>query len=145
MHDVRGGLSRYPKTVLAALMCWLCDLHLCTTMRSLPVNPQGHALWHLLMALSVYWVRLCSIEFRFCCCSTSIACVSVCRACSSCILSELHNLAGILGWRREFAGCHKWLCRSHPLHKQLNNRLLAQPAVPALSQGHSKCDDRAPS
>jgi hypothetical protein len=25
-------------------------------MRDLPVNPQGHAIWHLLMALSVYWV-----------------------------------------------------------------------------------------
>ena len=56
------GLGRYPKTVLAALMCWLCDMHMCATLRSLPVNPQGHALWHMLMALSVYWVRLCSIH-----------------------------------------------------------------------------------
>ena len=47
--------ARYPRTVIVAFACWNLDMHFCQSMRALPINPQGHAWWHLLMALSVFW------------------------------------------------------------------------------------------
>eukprot|EP00897_Mesotaenium_endlicherianum_P009188 jgi/Mesen1/8298/ME000451S07502 len=34
--------------------CWLADRHMCSSMRALPVNPQGHAWWHLFMSINSY-------------------------------------------------------------------------------------------
>mmetsp|Transcript_56429 Transcript_56429/g.132974 ORF Transcript_56429/g.132974 Transcript_56429/m.132974 type:complete len:255 (-) Transcript_56429:12-776(-) len=44
----------YMQTYLIGSACWLTDLHLCHTMKNLPVNPQGHAWWHLFMAINSY-------------------------------------------------------------------------------------------
>ncbi|BBN02119.1 dihydroceramidase [Marchantia polymorpha subsp. ruderalis] len=36
-------------------ICWLVDRNLCSRVASLPVNPQGHAWWHVFMGFSAYF------------------------------------------------------------------------------------------
>lgn len=44
----------YWQTMLLAFACWMGDQHLCHHASAMPINPQGHAFWHLLMAASSY-------------------------------------------------------------------------------------------
>ena len=39
---------------LGAILCWLIDTHFCELMQKLPLNPQLHAWWHILIAIGVY-------------------------------------------------------------------------------------------
>jgi dihydroceramidase len=45
----------YVYTLLVGFSLWLMDFHLCSTMRSLPFNPQGHAWWHVGMGINTYF------------------------------------------------------------------------------------------
>lgn len=45
----------YVKTGLIGMAFWLCDYHLCNHIKSFPINPQGHAWWHLFMGLNSYY------------------------------------------------------------------------------------------
>lgn len=42
------------RTVLVGFGLWLLDYHYCGYMQALPMNPQGHAWWHLLMGIGTY-------------------------------------------------------------------------------------------
>jgi dihydroceramidase len=42
------------RTVIFGFGLWLLDYHYCGAMQSLPMNPQGHAWWHLLMGVGTY-------------------------------------------------------------------------------------------
>ncbi|XP_041028400.1 alkaline ceramidase-like [Juglans microcarpa x Juglans regia] len=44
----------YVATLLLASLCWLCDRAFCKEISSWPVNPQGHAMWHIFMGFSSY-------------------------------------------------------------------------------------------
>jgi dihydroceramidase len=44
----------YVRNSLIGLACWLCDYHLCRHIDQFPLNPQGHAWWHLFMGLACY-------------------------------------------------------------------------------------------
>lgn len=42
-------LRLYLTTSSLAFFCWLLDYHGCALMKRLPINPQGHMMWHLFM------------------------------------------------------------------------------------------------
>ncbi|RLN02108.1 hypothetical protein BBI17_002219 [Phytophthora kernoviae] len=51
----RAVARSYVSLSLIGFAFWMMDYHLCHTMRSLPVNPQGHAWWHIFMGISSYY------------------------------------------------------------------------------------------
>ncbi|XP_011621585.1 alkaline ceramidase 3 [Amborella trichopoda] len=44
-------------TILLASMCWLLDRSFCEKISKWSVNPQGHALWHVLMGFNSYFAN----------------------------------------------------------------------------------------
>jgi len=52
---VRKLGHRYVLFLVVGAMFWLADRHLCNQMSKLRVNPQGHALWHVLMGFNSYF------------------------------------------------------------------------------------------
>ncbi|XP_024371916.1 alkaline ceramidase [Physcomitrium patens] len=51
---VRKLAHKYILFLVLGGMCWLADRHLCNQISKLRVNPQGHALWHVLMGFNSY-------------------------------------------------------------------------------------------
>ncbi|XP_015075124.1 alkaline ceramidase-like [Solanum pennellii] len=47
----------YVATLLVGAVCWLCDRLFCKHISSWSFNPQGHALWHVLMGFNVYFAN----------------------------------------------------------------------------------------
>ncbi|CAK9156855.1 unnamed protein product [Ilex paraguariensis] len=45
----------YAATLLLGSLCWLCDRFFCMEISGWPINPQGHALWHVLMGFNSYF------------------------------------------------------------------------------------------
>ena len=43
---------------VGAILCWLLDTHFCEFIQHLPFNPQLHAWWHVLIAISVYCLMI---------------------------------------------------------------------------------------
>ncbi|TMW57006.1 hypothetical protein Poli38472_002931 [Pythium oligandrum] len=67
----RAVAVSHVRSSLIALACWLVDFHLCYYVRKLPVNPQGHAWWHIFIGISSYhgplfmqYVRLEELQRR---------------------------------------------------------------------------------
>lgn len=52
---VRKLVHRYVLFLVVGTMFWLADRHLCSMMSKLRWNPQGHALWHVLMGFNSYF------------------------------------------------------------------------------------------
>jgi dihydroceramidase len=44
----------YVATIFVGSVCWFCDRVFCKTISQWPVNPQGHALWHVFMSFNSY-------------------------------------------------------------------------------------------
>jgi dihydroceramidase len=44
----------YVATLLIGTLCWLFDRIFCKEISSWPINPQGHALWHVFMGFNSY-------------------------------------------------------------------------------------------
>lgn len=54
-HSVAKSIGKwYFISGLSASVFWMIDFHFCSLMQSAAVNPQGHAIWHLLMAVNTY-------------------------------------------------------------------------------------------
>lgn len=51
---VRKLAHRYILFLILGAICWLVDRNLCNQISELRVNPQGHALWHVLMGFNSY-------------------------------------------------------------------------------------------
>lgn len=47
----------YVVTLLVGAVCWLCDRLFCKHISRWYFNPQGHALWHVLMGFNVYFAN----------------------------------------------------------------------------------------
>ncbi|GAA0162901.1 hydrolase [Lithospermum erythrorhizon] len=47
----------YTVTLIVGSLCWLCDRLFCKAISDWPINPQGHALWHLLMGFNSYFAN----------------------------------------------------------------------------------------
>ena len=47
----------FVSTLLLGSLCWLADRFLCKELTQLPVNPQGHALWHVCMGFNSYFAN----------------------------------------------------------------------------------------
>lgn len=47
----------YAATLLSSTLCWLLDRLLCEEISGWPINPQGHALWHVLMGFNSYFAN----------------------------------------------------------------------------------------
>ncbi|MCD7454884.1 Alkaline ceramidase [Datura stramonium] len=47
----------YVATLLVGAVCWLCDRLFCKNISRWHFNPQGHALWHVLMGFNVYFAN----------------------------------------------------------------------------------------
>nr|ACJ85051.1 unknown [Medicago truncatula] len=47
----------YVATLLLGSLFWLCDRVFCKEISQWPVNPQGHALWHVFMGLNSYFAN----------------------------------------------------------------------------------------
>ncbi|XP_014511860.1 alkaline ceramidase-like [Vigna radiata var. radiata] len=47
----------YVVTLLLGGLCWICDHVFCKQISSWPINPQGHALWHLFMGFNSYFAN----------------------------------------------------------------------------------------
>ncbi|KAK7391712.1 hypothetical protein VNO78_20131 [Psophocarpus tetragonolobus] len=47
----------YVATLLLGSLCWFCDLVFCENISRWPINPQGHALWHLFMGFNSYFAN----------------------------------------------------------------------------------------
>ncbi|GAV65200.1 Ceramidase domain-containing protein [Cephalotus follicularis] len=47
----------YVVSLLLGSLCWLCDRLFCKQLSLSPINPQGHALWHVLMGLNSYFAN----------------------------------------------------------------------------------------
>ena len=47
----------YAATLFLGSLCWLFDRVLCKEILHWPVNPQGHALWHVLMGFNSYFAN----------------------------------------------------------------------------------------
>ncbi|KAB5533796.1 hypothetical protein DKX38_016882 [Salix brachista] len=58
VHSVDASARRlakmYGATLLVGTFCWLFDRVFCNEISSWPVNPQGHALWHVFMGFNSY-------------------------------------------------------------------------------------------
>lgn len=52
---VRKLAYRYVLFLVLGAICWLADRHLCSWIYKLRVNPQGHAVWHVLMGFNSYF------------------------------------------------------------------------------------------
>ncbi|KAK3414723.1 hypothetical protein EUGRSUZ_H00047 [Eucalyptus grandis] len=50
-------LKLYVATVSLGSLCWLFDRLLCKKISQWYINPQGHALWHMLMGFSSYYAN----------------------------------------------------------------------------------------
>ncbi|KAL6012225.1 hypothetical protein ACLOJK_002703 [Asimina triloba] len=47
----------YVATIFLGSLCWLSDQLFCGRISKLPVNPQGHALWHVFMGFNSYYAN----------------------------------------------------------------------------------------
>ncbi|CAF2149165.1 unnamed protein product, partial [Brassica rapa subsp. trilocularis] len=47
----------YVATILVGSVCWFCDRVFCKRISQWPVNPQGHALWHVCMGFNSYFAN----------------------------------------------------------------------------------------
>uniref|UniRef100_A0A7N0UEQ0 Uncharacterized protein n=1 Tax=Kalanchoe fedtschenkoi TaxID=63787 RepID=A0A7N0UEQ0_KALFE len=47
----------YAATLFIGTLCWLGDRLYCSDISSWPINPQGHALWHILMGFNSYFAN----------------------------------------------------------------------------------------
>ncbi|KAJ6775713.1 ALKALINE CERAMIDASE [Salix purpurea] len=47
----------YVATLLVGTLCWLFDRNFCQEISSWPINPQGHALWHVFMGFNSYFAN----------------------------------------------------------------------------------------
>ncbi|XP_058113981.1 alkaline ceramidase-like isoform X4 [Magnolia sinica] len=47
----------YVLTIFLASLCWLSDRIFCKKISMWPINPQGHALWHVLMGFNSYFAN----------------------------------------------------------------------------------------
>ncbi|KNA09629.1 hypothetical protein SOVF_151750 [Spinacia oleracea] len=47
----------YVVTLFLASLCWLCDRVFCENVSNWPINPQGHALWHVFMGFNSYFAN----------------------------------------------------------------------------------------
>ena len=47
----------YVATLLLGSLAWLSDLVFCNKISSWPINPQGHALWHVFMGFNSYFAN----------------------------------------------------------------------------------------
>ncbi|XP_020232062.1 alkaline ceramidase [Cajanus cajan] len=47
----------YVATLVLASLCWLGDHVFCKEISRWPINPQGHALWHLFMGFNAYFAN----------------------------------------------------------------------------------------
>jgi dihydroceramidase len=47
----------YLATLVLGSLCWLCDHFFCKEMSRWPINPQGHALWHVFMGFNSYFAN----------------------------------------------------------------------------------------
>jgi dihydroceramidase len=59
---VKGLVISYLAVAAVGAACWLFDQHFCKLAQALPVNPQGHALWHLCVGYSSY-VGPCALAY----------------------------------------------------------------------------------
>ncbi|RLN66470.1 hypothetical protein BBP00_00002209 [Phytophthora kernoviae] len=50
----RAVAKSYVTSSLIGFAFWIMDYHYCHVLRGLPVNPQGHAWWHIFMGISTY-------------------------------------------------------------------------------------------
>ncbi|KAG7399037.1 Alkaline ceramidase 3 [Phytophthora boehmeriae] len=50
----RAVARSYVTSSLIGFVFWMMDYHYCHVLRGLPVNPQGHAWWHIFMGISTY-------------------------------------------------------------------------------------------
>ncbi|KAK8576051.1 hypothetical protein V6N13_032631 [Hibiscus sabdariffa] len=61
IHTRDASAERLAKLYVATLslgsLCWFFDCVFCKQISSWPINPQGHALWHLLMGLNCYFAN----------------------------------------------------------------------------------------
>ena len=61
IHTQDASAKRLAKLYVATLslggLCWFCDRVFCKQLSSWPINPQGHALWHLLMGFNCYFAN----------------------------------------------------------------------------------------
>lgn len=48
----------YAITLLLGGLCWICDRLFCKEFSRLYFNPQGHALWHILMGFCYYYANM---------------------------------------------------------------------------------------
>lgn len=51
----RGVALSSMRTTVCGFGLWLLDYHYCSHMSALPINPQGHAWWHILMGVGTYY------------------------------------------------------------------------------------------
>ncbi|MED6153030.1 hypothetical protein PIB30_097617 [Stylosanthes scabra] len=47
----------YVATLILGALCWLGDRFFCKEVSTWPINPQGHALWHLFMGFNSYFAN----------------------------------------------------------------------------------------
>ncbi|KAK6932810.1 Alkaline ceramidase [Dillenia turbinata] len=47
----------YVATLFLGTLCWLCDRLFCKEISDWPINPQGHALWHVFMGFNSYFAN----------------------------------------------------------------------------------------
>uniref|UniRef100_A0A803M1N9 Uncharacterized protein n=1 Tax=Chenopodium quinoa TaxID=63459 RepID=A0A803M1N9_CHEQI len=47
----------YVITLFLASLCWVCDRVFCEHISGWPINPQGHALWHIFMGFNFYFAN----------------------------------------------------------------------------------------
>ena len=47
-------VTLFASSGLLGFACWLVDYHACDWASQLPINPQGHSLWHLFMGYSAF-------------------------------------------------------------------------------------------
>lgn len=61
IHTQDASAKRLAKLYLATLalgsLCWLCDRFFCNKISRWPINPQGHALWHVFMGFNSYFAN----------------------------------------------------------------------------------------
>lgn len=50
----RAVTTQFAASGLTAFACWLIDYHGCPLVCSLPINPQGHMWWHILMGYAAF-------------------------------------------------------------------------------------------
>eukprot|EP00030_Apusomonadida_sp_AF-17_P004035 a4440_101.p1 GENE.a4440_101~~a4440_101.p1 ORF type:complete len:263 (-),score=72.35 a4440_101:346-1107(-) len=65
-HDARARriVHLYIGSVLVGAAFWMVDFHFCATIRQWVFNPQGHAIWHLILGGSTYFGPLFMLHVR---------------------------------------------------------------------------------